>query len=84
MPALPPDSGHWITRLALRRSAERKIGLRCSAIERLTAMGQLLVTLIVPPIVGLLTYIIIRRMWERDENAPSEAGRPRDPNIQSK
>ena len=28
-------------------------------------MGQLLVTLIVPPIVGLVTYIIVRRIWER-------------------
>ena len=30
-------------------------------------MGQLLVTLIVPPIVGLVTYIIVRHIWERDE-----------------
>ena len=28
-------------------------------------MGQLLVTLIVPPLVGLVTYIV-RRIWERD------------------
>ena len=28
-------------------------------------MGQLLVMLIVPPVVGVVTYIIIRRIWER-------------------
>jgi hypothetical protein len=31
-------------------------------------MGQLLVTLIVPPIVGVVTYLVVRRIWERDEN----------------
>ena len=31
-------------------------------------MGQLLVTLIVPPIVGVITYIVVRRIWDRDEN----------------
>ena len=31
-------------------------------------MGQLVVTLIVPPIVGLATYIVVRRIWERDES----------------
>ena len=36
-------------------------------------MGQLLVMLIVPPIVGVVTYIVIRRIWERDENGASEA-----------
>ena len=36
-------------------------------------MGQLLLTLIVPPIVGVVTYIIVRRIWERDEN-PSSSG----------
>jgi hypothetical protein len=41
-------------------------------------MGQLLVMLIVPPIVGVVTYIIIRRIWERDENGASEAVRRRD------
>ena len=35
-------------------------------------MGQLLVTLIVPPIVGLVTYIVVRHIWERDENAPGD------------
>ena len=38
-------------------------------------MGQLLVTLIVPPIVGLVTYIIVRRIWERDENGAAAASR---------
>lgn len=41
-------------------------------------MGQLLVMLIVPPIVGVVTYIIVRRLWERDEIGTSEAVR-RDP-----
>jgi hypothetical protein len=35
-------------------------------------MGQLLVTLIVPPIVGLVTYIVVRHIWERDENAAGD------------
>ena len=38
-------------------------------------MGQLLVTLIVPPIVGLVTYIIVRRIWERDENGAEAVSR---------
>jgi hypothetical protein len=42
-------------------------------------MGQLLVMLIVPPVVGVVTYIIIRRLWERDENGASEAITRRDP-----
>jgi hypothetical protein len=42
-------------------------------------MGQFLVMLIVPPIVGVVTYIIIRRIWERDENGASEAVTRRDP-----
>ena len=36
-------------------------------------MGQLLVTLIVPPIVGVVTYIVVRRIWDRDENGAGEA-----------
>ena len=36
-------------------------------------MGQLLVTLIVAPIVGVVTYIVVRRIWERDENGAAEA-----------
>jgi hypothetical protein len=35
-------------------------------------MGQLLVTLIVPPIVGVVTYIVVRRIWDRDENGARE------------
>lgn len=42
-------------------------------------MGQLLVMLIVPPIVGVVTYIVIRHIWERDENG--EAVRRRDPSA---
>jgi hypothetical protein len=44
-------------------------------------MGQLLVMLIVPPIVGVVTYIVIRRLWERDENWASEAVAQRDPSA---
>ena len=36
-------------------------------------MGQLLLTLIVPPIVGVVTYLVVRRIWERDENGAAEA-----------
>jgi len=50
-------------------------------IEKGAAMGQLLVTLIVPPVVGLITYIVIRRIWERDENAPGEAVSRREPSV---
>ena len=39
-------------------------------------MGQLLVTLIVPPIVGVVTYIVVRRIWDRDENGAGEGVRP--------
>jgi hypothetical protein len=41
-------------------------------------MGQLLVTLIVPPIVGVVTYIVVRRIWDRDENGAGEAVSPRE------
>jgi hypothetical protein len=43
-------------------------------------MGQLLVTLIVPPIVGLVTYIVSRRIWERDENGDEAVSR-REPSA---
>ena len=43
-------------------------------------MGQLLVTLIVPPIVGVVTYIIVRRIWERDENGVEAVSR-REPSA---
>ena len=59
----------------------RKLGLRCSAFERHAAMGQLLVMLIVPPVVGVVTYIVIRRLWERDENDASEAVGRREPSA---
>ncbi len=35
-------------------------------------MGQLLVILIVPPIIGLITYFVVRLYWERDENGGNE------------
>lgn len=35
-------------------------------------MGELLVTLIVPPIVGVFVFIVIRHIWERDENASGD------------
>ena len=44
-------------------------------------MGQLLVTLIIPPVVGVVTYIVLRRIWERDENGASVAER-RDKSAQ--
>ena len=44
-------------------------------------MGQLLVTLIVPPIVGVVTYIVIRRIWDRDENGAGETVGRREPSA---
>ena len=44
-------------------------------------MGQLLVMLIVPPSVGVATYIIIRRLWERDEKGADEAVARRAPSA---
>jgi uncharacterized membrane protein len=44
-------------------------------------MGQLLAMLIVPPIVGVVAYIIVRRIWERDENGVSEVDRQHDPSA---
>ena len=35
-------------------------------------MFQLLATLIVPPLVGLLIYYALRRMWEREEDRGTE------------
>jgi hypothetical protein len=43
-------------------------------------MGQLLVALIVPPVVGVVTYIVIRRIWEREENSAGVIVR-RDPSA---
>ena len=45
------------------------------------AMGQLLVMLIVPPAVGVVTYIIIRRLWEGDENDASQKVTQHDPSA---
>jgi hypothetical protein len=47
-------------------------------------MGQLLATLIVPPIVGLITYIVVRRIWMRDEDAGGEAADRREPPVVDK
>lgn len=44
-------------------------------------MGQLLLMLIVPPIVGVVTYIVVRRIWEREENGAGEVARRRDPSA---
>jgi hypothetical protein len=66
---------------AASRSEKIKVGLRCSAIGRHAAMGQLLVMLIVRPVMGVVTYIIIRRIWERDENGASETVTRRDPSA---
>jgi len=65
-----------------RRSAEVKTGL-CCAPEHMI-MGQLLVTLIVPPIVGLITYIAVRRIWIRDEDAGGETVERREPSVTDK
>ena len=45
-------------------------------------MGQFLVMLIVPPVVGVVTYIVFRLIWEKDEDA-SEAISRRDPSADS-
>ena len=46
-------------------------------------MVQLLVTLLVPPIVGVIAYIVVRRIWEREEeeNVPGEVASRREPSI---
>ena len=44
-------------------------------------MGQLLVTLIVPPIIGVVTYLVVRLIWERDENGAGEAAMRHDPSA---
>ena len=35
-------------------------------------MGELLVTLTVPPLVGVIAYYALKRMWERGENRSIE------------
>ncbi len=42
-------------------------------------MGQLLLMLTIPPIVGVVTYIVVRRIWEREENGAGEVARSGDP-----
>ena len=32
-------------------------------------MGQLLMILIVPPLVGIVTYAVFRLVWEKDKQA---------------
>jgi hypothetical protein len=32
-------------------------------------MGQLLAILIIPPLVGIITYAVFRFIWEKDEQA---------------
>ena len=32
-------------------------------------MGQLLAILIIPPLVGVITYAVFRIIWEKDEQA---------------
>ena len=44
-------------------------------------MGQLLLMLIVPPIVGVVTYVVLRLIWEREENGAGEVVRSRDPSA---
>ena len=44
-------------------------------------MGQLLVMLTVPPIVGVVAYIIARRLWELEENSGSEIIERHDPSA---
>ena len=44
-------------------------------------MGQLLVMLIVPPIVGVVAYIVVRHIWKREENGAGEVVRSRDPSA---
>lgn len=75
----PPPRDIFATRQQCGSSNKKlKIGLACFALAGHAAMGQLLVMLTVPPIVGVVTYVIIRRLWERDENAGEAVGR-RDP-----
>jgi hypothetical protein len=61
--AVQPECPLWAN------SGTRKLGL-CWLL-RLEG-GQLLAVLIVPPIVGLVTYFVVRLLWERDENGANE------------
>ena len=42
-------------------------------------MGQLLAVLIVPPVVGLLTFFVVRLLWERDKNGAIEGRTKSEP-----
>src|SRR5215831_3425076 len=70
-----PKSGHCAVRsnCLLGPMAERaNQAYAVAAIGRRAAMGQLLAVLIVPPIVGLVTYFVVRLLLERDENGANE------------
>ena len=45
-------------------------------------MGQLLVMLIVPPLVGVVTYGVVRLIWQRDKIGASEAVSRREPSAE--
>lgn len=64
------------------RSEKHKTDLRCRH-WKAAAMGQLLVTLIVPPIVGVVTYVVLRLIWERDEKRAGEVIRRHEPSAVS-
>ena len=44
-------------------------------------MGLLFLTLIVPPDRGRGTYLVVRPIWERDENGAGEATMRHDPSA---
>jgi hypothetical protein len=54
------------------RFAQRDRTYKLFAIGRHAAMGQLFAVLIIPPIAGLVTYFVVRLLWERDENGTIE------------
>jgi putative effector of murein hydrolase LrgA (UPF0299 family) len=35
-------------------------------------MGQLLLMLLIPPLVGVVTYAVVRLFWEKDAEADQE------------
>jgi len=43
-----------------------------AAIGRRAAMGELLAVLIIPPIVGLATYFVVRLLWVRHGRSANE------------
>ena len=47
-------------------------------------MGQLLAILIIPPLVGVITYAVFRIIWEKDEQADRVApSRPLDVKLRN-